>query len=74
MFQGISHDRLLLQCERGGHKPPRDAPTQSDLGRNFAPEEFEKKSPPAAEPPDGTNVRRVAPGEAPQPLTLNHPA
>jgi hypothetical protein len=33
-----------------------------------------KNSPESEEPPHALHVDEVAPGEAPQPLTLNHPA
>jgi hypothetical protein len=72
MFQGTSHGRL--RCGRRGRKLPGDAPNPSDPGRNGVPGGFQKNYWPGAELPDDTNVIAVAPGEAPQPLTLNHSA
>ncbi len=59
---------------RRWHKRPGDAPTRREPGQNGAPGRTEKNSLPAVELPSDTNVDWMAPGEAPQPLTLNHPA
>ena len=48
--------------------------TRSEPGQNGAPRRTKKNSLPAVELPSDTNVDWMAPGEAPQPLTLNHPA
>ena len=46
----------------------------SNLKQKAEPGTAAKKSQPAAEPGNPAGVDVVAPGEAPQPLTLNHPA
>ena len=56
-----------------GHKRPGGGPMRSDPSRNGAHRAARKISL-GAELSDGTNVDVIAPGEAPQPLTLNHPA
>src|SRR5436190_18032075 len=67
--------RLMFQARRRrGRWHSGGGPAPKNLGQKRAPRAVPKKSRGGGEPVNQPRVERVAPGEAPQPLTLNHPA
>jgi hypothetical protein len=65
---------MLTVPRRRGHWFSAEVPPRSDPSPKIEVNPSVKNSLQAAEPDNNPDVNEAAPGEAPQPLTLNHPA